>query len=315
MTIGIKDIAALANVSMATVSRALSGKSVRPAYRERVDAALATLDYRPNMAARRLRSQSASVIGLIVPDIANPFFVRFVQAIETFAWREGLRVILGNSAEDPERETRLLALLAEERVSGILLAPTQAGGAPATATPLVVIDRVEGSPPVDSVCLDNAAAAGILVTALFDAGCRCILGLFGDHGSTAVERCQGFTEALDRLDLPVHIARVPHEAASRTIAVHAALTQHAFDAIVVGDSLVMLEAAVALRALAPTAPVRLAGFDGAPWLRLLDANPLIIAQPVDEMAHAALALLVGRMAGEAGDPVRLMFDGQIVSGA
>ena len=59
----------------------VSGKSVRPAYRERMDAALATLDYRPNMPARRLRSQSASVIGLIVSDIANPFFVRFVQAI------------------------------------------------------------------------------------------------------------------------------------------------------------------------------------------------------------------------------------------
>ncbi|MGA1798851.1 LacI family DNA-binding transcriptional regulator [Sphingomonas sp. 4RDLI-65] len=315
MTIGIKDIAALADVSMATVSRVLSGKSVRPVYRQRVETALATLDYRPNLAARRLRSRSASVVGLIVPDIANPFFVRFVQAVETYAWREGLRVILCNSAEDPERETHLLDLLAEERVSGILLAPTQAGGVPTISTPLVVIDRVEGTPRVDSVRLDNVAAARALVEALAAAGSTRILGLFGDHGSTAVERCQGFTEALDRLGLPVHIARVPHETARRAAAVGTALTEHRCDAIVVGDNLTMLEVAVALKTRPPVAPVRLAGFDGAPWLRLLDANPLIVAQPVDAMAHAALALLVGRMAGGDGDPVQRMFDGTIVSGA
>jgi LacI family fructose operon transcriptional repressor len=315
VTTGIKDIAARAGVSMATVSRVLSGKSVRAAYRERVEAALATLDYRPNLAARRLRSHAASVIGLIVPDIANPFFVEFAQALESYAWREGLRLILCNSAEDPAREAHYLQLLEEERVSGIVLAPTQAGGVPRLSVPLVLVDRVEGKPSVDSILLDNVAAAASLVDALCAAGSQRIFGLFGESGSTAVERCQGFGEALGRHDLPVRCARVPHDPDGRTRTVQAALTDPACDAIIVGDSLVMLEAALALKSRGSGPPVRLAGFDRATWLRLLDATPLVIAQPIDEMAQAALTLLVGRMAGGDGEPVQRVFAGTIVSGA
>jgi LacI family fructose operon transcriptional repressor len=313
MAIGLKDIAAQAEVSMATVSRVLSGKSVRPAYRLRVEAALATLDYRPNLAARRLRSHKASVVGLIVPDIANPFFVDFVQALETYVWREGLRLILCNSAQDAAREAHYLQLLEEERVSGILLAPTRSGPAPVTTAPLVLIDRVAGTPSVDSVRLDNVAAAAALVDALHAAGCRRFVGLFGDHGSTAVERHRGFAEALARHALPAPWTRVPHDQPHRAATVQAALADPAYDAILAGDTLVMLEAAVALHDRAPAAPIRLAGFDGAPWLRLLDANPLIVEQPVDAMAQAALELLVGRMAGGDGDPVQRLFDGTIVS--
>ncbi len=317
MTIGIKDIAAQAGVSMATVSRVLSGKSVRPAYRKRVDDALATLDYRPNLAARRLRSQRASVIGLIVPDIANPFFIAFVQAVEGYAWREGLRIILCNSGEDPAREQHYVQLLEDERVSGIILAPTQAGGVPVTAVPLVLVDRVEGIPAVDSVLLDNAAAAGALVDALCAAGCTRILGLFGERGSTAVARRRGYVAALDRHALPVCAVDIPHDADKRASAVQAALAEANHDAILVGDTFLMLEAAVVLHTDSAHggAPVRLAGFDDAAWLRLLDAAPLIVAQPVDEMAHAALALLTARMAGDRSDGAQLVFRGTIVSGA
>jgi LacI family fructose operon transcriptional repressor len=87
--------------------------------------------------------------------------------------------------------------------------------------------------------------------------------------------------------------------------------------VLVGDTFLMLEAAVVLRARPdpPASPVRLAGFDDAAWLRLLDAAPIIVEQPVDEMAHAALALLVERMTGAGGDAVRLVFNGTIVSPA
>jgi LacI family fructose operon transcriptional repressor len=317
VTIGLKDIAARAGVSIATVSRVLSGKPVRPAYRSRVDDALAALDYRPNLAARRLRSMRASVIGLIVPDIGNPFFVAFVQAVEGYAWREGLRVILCNSGEDPARERHYLQLLEDERVSGIILAPTRAGGVPDTATPLVLVDRVEGTPPVDSVKLDNAGAAGALVDALHASGCQRITGLFGERGSTAVDRRRGYAAALNRHALPARIIDVPHEPAARAACVRTALADTACDAVLVGDTFLMLEAAVVLRARPdpPASPVRLAGFDDAAWLRLLEAAPIIVEQPVEEMAHAALALLVERMTGAGGDAVRLVFNGTIVNPA
>ncbi|WP_380783939.1 LacI family DNA-binding transcriptional regulator [Sphingomonas sp. R86520] len=250
-------------------------------------------DYRPKLAARRLRSQRPSVIGLVVPDIANPFFVGFARAIETSALRDGIRVILCNSDEDPTREAQYLELLEEERVSGIILAPTQAGGVPDLSIPLVLADRVEGSPQVDSVVLDDAGAASALVDALQAAGCTRILGLFGARGSTAVKRRQRYTDALRRHGLPVHAVDVPHDTEGRTTAVQAALAGAAFDAIIVGDAFAMLEAAVVLHDRIDTQrfAVHLAGFDGATWLRLLDVKPLVIAQPVDAMAQAAMALL------------------------
>ncbi len=233
------------------------------------------------------------MIGLVVPDIANPFFVGFARAIETSALRDGIRVILCNSDEDPTREAQYLELLEEERVSGIILAPTQAGGVPDLSIPLVLADRVEGSPQVDSVVLDDAGAASALVDALQAAGCTRILGLFGARGSTAVKRRQRYTDALRRHGLPVHAVDVPHDTEGRTTAVQAALAGAAFDAIIVGDAFAMLEAAVVLHDRIDTQrfAVHLAGFDGATWLRLLDVKPLVIAQPVDAMAQAAMALL------------------------
>ncbi|MEG8052102.1 hypothetical protein QP185_00355 [Sphingomonas aerolata] len=163
-------------------------------------------------------------------------------------WREGLRVILCNSGEDPARERHYLQLLEDERVSGIILAPTRAGGVPETATPLVLVDRVEGTPPVDSVRLDNAGAAGALVDALHVSGCRRITGLFGERGSTAVDRRRGYAAALDRHALPARIIDVPHEPAARAACVRTALADTACDAVLVGDTFLMLEAAVVLRA-------------------------------------------------------------------
>ena len=104
----IKDVARLAGVSTSTVSRVLGQPdAVREELRLRVQEAIAELGYRPNLAARRLRQQRASVIGLIVADIRNPFFTDISRAVEDMAYEHGLRVILCNSDEDPAKEQAL----------------------------------------------------------------------------------------------------------------------------------------------------------------------------------------------------------------
>src|SRR5471030_2489058 len=101
----IKDVALAAGVSTATVSRVLSGSGpVRKELREKVLETVATLGYRPNLAARRLRSSRTETIGLVVSDVRNPFFTNISRAVEDMAYQQGMRVILCNSDEDPKKE-------------------------------------------------------------------------------------------------------------------------------------------------------------------------------------------------------------------
>ena len=103
MTVGIKDVARAAGVSPATVSRVLGNGVVSAELRALVEAAVRDTGYRPNLSARRLRSQHSQTIGLIVADISNPFFTAVSRAVEDAAYKAGLRVILCNTDENPER--------------------------------------------------------------------------------------------------------------------------------------------------------------------------------------------------------------------
>ena len=124
----IKDVAAKAGVSTTTVSRVLSQpQAVRPALRAQVEQAIAALGYRPNLAARRLRQQRASLLGLIVSDIRSPFFTDVGRAVEDMAYRHGLRLILCNTDENPEKEHSYLQLMADEQASGVIYSPTLEG--------------------------------------------------------------------------------------------------------------------------------------------------------------------------------------------
>lgn len=143
----IRDVAARAGVSSATVSRVLAGKPhVSDEVRGRVRAAAEALDYCPNRIARSLRVQRSRFIGLIVSDIQNPFFNRIVRAVEDTVLPHGFAVFLCNTDENPEQERFYLDLFLDEQVAGVILTPTQADAAAyrsfsGAGIPLAVIDR------------------------------------------------------------------------------------------------------------------------------------------------------------------------------
>src|SRR3954454_7001649 len=141
----IKDVAAAAGVSTATVSRVLSDHPhVRPEVRARVLAAVAELEYRPNLLARSFRAQQSNTIGLILSDIRNPFFAGISRAVEDLAFEHGYSVILCNTDENPEREALYLDLMRAEQVSGVILSPTQQIARISdlnVAFPVVLVDR------------------------------------------------------------------------------------------------------------------------------------------------------------------------------
>ncbi|MGC0150879.1 LacI family DNA-binding transcriptional regulator [Chromobacterium vaccinii] len=302
MTTSIKDVARLAGVSVATVSRALGNGPVSAALKARVEAAIAASGYRPNLSARRLRSQHSGTIGLIVSDIRNPFFTAVSRAVEDVAYRAGMRVILCNTDENPDKEAMYLRLMQEERVSGVIFSATRAGvdalDVAGLGFPVVMIDRAGAAARCDAVLLDNRTAAAQLVEHLLERGYRRIGGLFGNTSSTGAERHAGFAEAMERAGLPAAARFAAPSAEAAQAAVAAWLAEaDAPEALVASNGLLLLGAVKAVRAAGVAVPgqLALAGFDNDSWTELADPGMTVIAQPVDEIGRVAMEMLLERL--------------------
>jgi len=324
MTVRIKDVAAAAGVSVATVSRALAGGPVSAELRKRVDAAVAASGYRPNLSARRLRSQQAQTVGLIVSDIRNPFFTSVSRAVEDAAYAAGLRVILCNSDEDPEKEAMYLRLMAEERVTGVILSPTR-GIAEAQQPvdlgyPMVLIDRAGPACGVDAVVLDNQQAAQGLAEHLASQGYRRIGGLFGRTSSTGAERQAGFAAALARNGLTAEARFIlpTAEAAEAETLAWLSASEHAGerpDALVASNAQSLLGVLRALRRLSLEVPrdIAVAGFDNEPWTELAGPGITVIEQPVYDIGRMAMAMLQDRLAQPDLPTRRVLLTGRLVT--
>ncbi|QEL55802.1 LacI family DNA-binding transcriptional regulator [Chromobacterium paludis] len=320
MTTSIKDVARLAGVSVATVSRALGDGPVSPALRAKVEAAIAQSGYRPNLSARRLRSQHTQTIGLIVSDIRNPFFTAVSRAVEDVAYRAGMRVILCNTDENPDKEAMYLRLMQEERVSGVIFAATRATAdsldAAALGFPVVLIDRAGAAASCDAVLLDNRRAAAQLVEHLLAAGYRRIGGLFGNTSSTGAERHAGFVEAMQRAGLPAPARFVAPSAAAAQTSVAAWLAEaDAPEALIASNGLLLLGAAKAVRAAGFAVPERLAlaGFDNDSWTELTEPGVTVIEQPVDDIGREAMEMLLERLRQPERPPRKVVLAGRLVA--
>lgn len=310
MTVGIRDVARAAGVSTATVSRALGRGPVSDALREQVEAAVRATGYRPNLSARRLRSQSAQTIGLIVADIRNPFFTAVSRAVEDAAFAKGMRLILCNTDEDPAREAMYLRLMEEERVTGVIFAPTGAAADSLRERPLgfpvVLIDRAGPPGAHDSVVLDNPAAGAGLVDHLVDQGCSRIGGLFGSTSSTARERRAGYETAMARHGLEPSVRTVaPNAAAAEAAAARWLAEPGRPEALILSNGLILMGVVRAARCLGLRVPgdLALAGFDNEPWTDLVEPGLTVVEQPVDEIGAQAMRLLFERIA-QPDQPVR-----------
>ncbi len=316
MTVSIKDVARAAGVSPATVSRVLGNGVVSEALRAQVEAAVRQTGYRPNLFARRLRSRDSQTIGLIVADIRNPFFTAVSRAVEDVAYNAGLRVILCNTDEDPDKEALYLKLMEEERVTGAIFAPTRETASKMSATsrnfPTVLIDRAVEGGGADAVVLDNHAAAATLVEHLHGQGYRRIAGLFGDASTTGVERHAGYVAAMARFGLTPDASFIPPsmEAAEAEIArrIGGAAGRGARpEAIIATNGLLLMGVVRGVRGAGLDIPDDLAvtGFDNEPWTELVGPGISVIEQPVDAIGRAAMAMLFERI--ETPDaPVRKM---------
>ncbi|MFJ4653439.1 LacI family DNA-binding transcriptional regulator [Nocardia sp. NPDC088792] len=209
MAVTRADVARLAGTSPALVSYVLNGgpRSVAPATRARIEAAIAELGYRPNMSARSLRMNRGHALGMVIPDGANPFFAELSAVIEAAAFARGYPLFVGNADGDEERERAYVQTFIDRRVEGLLAISSSWGTGIAEACEaadmvLVALDRVIDPARCAHVLCDSVAGAEVAVRHLIEHGHREIACLAGPHVSTADDRVQGYRNALTQAGLP-----------------------------------------------------------------------------------------------------------------
>lgn len=313
----MRDVARLAGVGLATVSRVINDKpGVAPELVERVTEAARTLGYRHDVTASSLRraDRRTATIGLVLEDVANPFSSVLHRAVEDAARQEHILVLAGSSDEDPERERELIDAFTDRRVDGLIVLPT--GGTDAElavvrrqGTPVVCADRFADLDGVDTVTADNRDGARGAVRRLWSLGHRRIAFL-GDIRSiwTARERYEGFAGAHTAVGQTVDERLVRRDLHSAETAERASLelldSADPPTAVFAAQNLLTIGVRRALQALGLQHRVALIGFDDFPLAELLEPGVSVVAQDPAQMGFMAAHLLLGRINGSDDRPTR-----------
>lgn len=318
----IHDVARLAGVSIASVSRALTGaRKVRPEVAERVRVAAAQLGYEPDQVGRSLRRQETQTIGLVIADITNPFFPALVQAVEEEVREAGQSLLLTDAQNDPDIETRAIRLLLGRRVDALLITPvdrhrSQAAVVEAArAVPVVQLDRF-AAPEVHYVGMDHAGAIADVLAHLAGTG-RVSPAMIGSDPSvsTSWERQVAFGEHGARLDpdAPGRVMVGEFSVEWGRDAAHQILDRWPeVDAIVCANDLIGLGALQELhrRGLAIPRRVAVTGFDDT-LLSVASEPPLTtVRQPVARMAERAIEIVTTGAAE--GSPAHVRLPAELV---
>jgi LacI family transcriptional regulator len=320
-SVRIKDVAERAQVSVATVSRVLNGDpKVDPELGRRVRAAVDALGYRPNRLARNLRRQHMEALGIVVPDIENPHFAEVVRVVEVVALTAGYRVLVCNTDEDGARQKAYLSMLADERVSGIILSPSDPDGSidelRELGIPVVTIDRALTRATTDLIVADNVPAVQMATQRLIDAGHRRVAFVGGrSEVETGSERQEGYLAAVEQAGL----ARIVADGGFRRDAARAAVRgllgrPDSPSALVVANNLMALGALQAIRDCGLRVPgdIAVIAVDNPDWAELLDPPLTVLAQPIRPMATQAAELLIRRAGGEEFEPVRQVYPLELI---
>jgi LacI family transcriptional regulator len=313
-TATMRDVAAVAGVSLKTVSRVVNREAgVSAELAERVIAAVELLGYRHNLAASSLRRTDGktATIGLLLEDVANPYFSVLHRAVEGVARRYGSLTLAASSENDPQRERELLHALASRKVDGLIVVPAGQDHSGLLhehrlGTPVVFVDRPDLSGVADSVTVDNRAGAECGVRHLYLHGHRRIAYL-GDRREiwTANQRFLGYREALLASGLTLVPELVQHDILNMDDAEAAATRMLALDqppsAFFAAQNLVTIGTLRALRRARLTRTVAVVGFDDFLLADLLEPGITVVSQDVNRIGSEAAGLLFERIAG-ADDP-------------
>ncbi|MFF8285268.1 LacI family DNA-binding transcriptional regulator [Streptomyces albus] len=318
--ITLRDVARASGYSVSTVSRVLSAsRPVGAGTARRVREAAERLGYRPNQVARALRSRSTATVGLVLPQITNPFYPTLVRELTHVLDERGRAVLLVDCDDDPDKEAARIEALLARQVDALLVVPVDehrsrpAVAAAAARVPLVLLDRSCGPGVADLVAVDNAAGMALVLDHLAARGRRrpCYIGADGT-ASAAAERRAAFEAGVSALTpgeppllaLGDFSAAWGREAVDRLWDERERGGRRPPDAVVCGNDLIALGVIQRLRQLGVDVPgqVAVTGFDDVPPADLADPAVTTVRQPVRDIAVEAVRLLERGLDG-AGEPV------------
>jgi LacI family transcriptional regulator len=318
----MRDVAAAAGVSLMTVSRVVNGEErVQPATAERVASAMARLGYRHNQIAASLRrGRTTSSIGLIVEDVADPFYSTLMKAVEEVARVRNHFVLIGNCGEDSVLERSIVGAFCSQRVDGLIIVPTGSDHGfvrqeIAQGMAVVFVDRPAPRLRADTVLVDNFGGAQAAVRHLVSHGHRRI-AYVGNAPAvfTRAERLRGYRSALEEAGLPGDDAYVRLDAADVGEAeteVAALLRGRRPPTAVFGANSRMTVGA--LRAIRESGrSVALVGFDDFELADLISPGVTVVAQDPYALGVTAAERLFARLAGEPGAARRIVLPTRLI---
>jgi LacI family transcriptional regulator len=325
--VDIRAVAQRAGVSIATVSRCLNDKRVSPAAEQRIHAAIKELAYSPNRLARSLRSRQTMTLGMVIPDITNPFFPAVVSGVEETARAARFALMLFNAGEDEEREWECLKVVQALRCDGILLIMAPDGPAHARRRsqlqqfklPIVYLDRAPDF-EADAVVADNLHSAEEAVRHVLALGHRQI-GVVAADLAVAVhrDRLEGYRRAMRHAGLTPSAALEAR--AKPTVADGYAATAHLLaradrpTALFVTSSRLTMGAMSAIEAHGLRCPqdISVIGYDNYEWHDVYHPKMTTVAQPTYLMGARAAELLIRRIAGTlVGPPQQMLLKSTLI---
>jgi LacI family transcriptional regulator len=320
----MREVAAVAGVSLSTVSRVVNGVDVDPELARRVHDAVALLGYRRDLTASTLRraDRISATIGLLIEDVANPFFSALQRSVEDVAVARHVLTFAGSSDEDPARERQLVEALLARGVDGLIVAPTSGDQSylareSQAGTALVFVDRPPNFLDADVVISDNAGGARAAVEHLLARGHRRIAFL-GDRPDihTAVERLRGYREALADQGLRFDPALVRQGLIATDLARAATHELLAVPdpptALFTSQNLVTIGAVGVLHALGLQHAVALVGFDDVALSEVVDPGLTVVDQDAATLGRAAAERLFARLDGDRGPTQRLELPARLI---
>lgn len=321
----MNDVAALAGVSLSTVSRVVNGDgAVRAGSVERVQGAIRALGYRRDHAASTLRrsDRASASVGIVFEDVSNPFFSSIHRGVEEVARARGVLTFVASSDEDPDRERELVHGLCARHVDGLIIAPVAPNHAFLEAeleggVAVVFVDRPPAAIEADAVLIDNPGAAAAAVDHLVAAG-HARIGFLGDREElfTARERLRGYRESLARHGIPYDDALVrlglADAGASNAAAVELLDRPDSPTALLTSQNLVTVGAVHALQKLGRHHEIALVGIDDVPMADAVEPRITVVSQDPVALGRVAGEVLFARLDGEDDPPRRVIVPTEFV---
>lgn len=302
MVAKLTDVAALAGVSPTTVSRVINQKGyLSQKTIEKVRAAMKELGYKPNNLARSLQGKSAKLIGLIFPNISNIFYAELIEHLEIELFKQGYKVIICNSQNDPEKEREYLEMLAANQVDGIISSSHNLGidDYERVEAPIVAFDR-NLAPHIPIISSDNFEGGKLAAATLQKHGCQKIIMITGNDNSDSPTglRQLGFSYQLK--EAPV--IKVPNNLSNlrREMEIKSTLSKFQPDGVFVSDDLTAILTMKIAGQLGLRVPqdLKIIGYDGTTFIADFYPQLATIRQPLQDMAQLTVDVLLKKIAGE-----------------